>query len=295
MLHQHESSRGRHPSIAGHIGLLLLAIAIMMGLYAVSQSVTTTGMGDLILVAAHVAAAAGIFLVGRRFLSGMFSRMHGAPAQHAHTHHELETTGALIRWSFLYDLLTQLLTSGKYHQLQESVVALAAIQPGEKVLDVGCGPGRLVIIAKQKAGAAIVYGRDAAPEMIALAKQNAARAGVEVDLWAGLVEALDFSDNTLDVVISTFVFHHLPDDLKTRALSEIYRVLKPGGRHLLVEFEPPKKGLRKVFLTRLLGSGMMTIDTREIAPRLEAVGFTAITSGNAGHPLATYVLGRKPT
>lgn len=296
MLHQHPSKTGRHPSIATHIGLLILAVIILAALYIVSQNITAVGAGVIVLVAAHVVAAAGLFLVGRRFLSGMVSIMHPAPAQqqHGHSHDELETEGSRIRWAFLYDLLIQLITFGKYNQLQQSVVTLLDIQPGEKLLDVGCGTGKLVIIAKQTAGRAEIYGRDASPEMIARAHQNAAKAGVEVDLKAGLIEAIDFPDNSLDVVVSSFVVHHLPDDLKVRAFAEIYRVLKPGGRHLVVEFEPPRKWLTRALLRPVLGAGMLKINTRDIPPRLEKAGFSDIETGNAGLELASYFMGRKP-
>ncbi|MEZ4670026.1 MAG: methyltransferase domain-containing protein [Anaerolineae bacterium] len=292
MLHQHPSPNNRHPSIAAHLGLLLLAVVILAALYAISQSVSAVGAGGIVLVAAHLAAAAGLFLVGRRLLRGLINTMHG-PVQHTHPHDELETTGERIRWASRYDAFVQLVTFGTYNKLQGSVVTLARIQPGEQVLDVGCGTGKLVIAAKRAVPRATLHGRDAAPEMIERARQNASQAHVEIGLKASLIEAIDFPDNSLDVVMSSFVIHHLPDDLKTKAFAEIYRVLKPGGRHLVVEFEPPRKWATKLFLGLLLGK-MVEINTQEIPPLLEKAGFVRIETGNAGNELATYFMAHKP-
>lgn len=95
--------------------------------------------------------------------------------------------------------------------------------------DVGCGTGTLAILAKTQAGASVeLHGQDASPQMIA--RQKAAQAGVNIDFRPALVEAIDAPDNSLDLVLSSLMVHHLPGDLKAKAFGEIYRVLKPGGR-----------------------------------------------------------------
>jgi demethylmenaquinone methyltransferase/2-methoxy-6-polyprenyl-1,4-benzoquinol methylase/phosphoethanolamine N-methyltransferase len=81
-----------------------------------------------------------------------------------------------------------------------------------------------------------VYGIDAAPEMIDLARKKAARAGIPVKFEVRLAEELGFADSTFDVVLSRLAFHHLPDDLKRRALLEILRALKPGGMLLIADY-----------------------------------------------------------
>src|SRR5262249_20934066 len=185
---------------------------------------------------------------------------------------------------------------GKEEKLRASIVDLAQVQPGEKVLDVGCGTGSLAIIAKVKAGASVeISGRDAAPAMIARARQKAAQAGVEIDFQAGVVEALDFPDDTFDVVLSSFMVHHLPGGLKAKAFAEIYRVLKPGGRLLVVDFEPPQNRVILTILPLFLTREMMTIDNSKIPPLLEGSGFMSLRTGNAGHSLASFVWGQKPS
>jgi ubiquinone/menaquinone biosynthesis C-methylase UbiE len=83
--------------------------------------------------------------------------------------------------------------------------------------------------------------------------------------------------------------HHLPgDELKSKAFAEMYRVLKPGARLLIVDFEPPKNRFVRWLLKPFL-KGMLAYDIRSIIPLLEEVGFANIKSGNSDHRLASFV------
>jgi SAM-dependent methyltransferase len=112
--------------------------------------------------------------------------------------------------------------------------ALAALQPGEVVLDLGSGGGFDVFIAGQKAGpTGRVIGVDMTPEMLAKARRNAAayrqRSGLDnVEFRLGEIEHLPVADASVDVVISNCVINLSPD--KAQVWREIARVLKPGGR-----------------------------------------------------------------
>ena len=104
------------------------------------------------------------------------------------------------------------------------------VKPGDKVLDVGCGSGRLTLAAQKWAGPqGEAVGIDPSPEMIQVARQNAERAGLRAKFELGMVEAVPFPDGTFDVVLNRLMLHHLPGDLKQRGLAEMRRVLKPGG------------------------------------------------------------------
>jgi ubiquinone/menaquinone biosynthesis C-methylase UbiE len=84
------------------------------------------------------------------------------------------TEGRMVRWARLYDLGTTLLSFGRVAALHRVMVELAQIRPGERILDVGCGPGRLAIVAAAAAGpAGETYGIDPAPEMVELARRKA--------------------------------------------------------------------------------------------------------------------------
>jgi len=108
--------------------------------------------------------------------------------------------------------------------------ALASLDPGEVVLDLGSGGGLDVLLASQRVGpSGHVYGVDTTPAMIDLARRNAARAGVtNVEFLPGDLENLPLPDQTVDVIISNCVVNLTPD--KGRALREAFRVLRPGGR-----------------------------------------------------------------
>ncbi len=75
--------------------------------------------------------------------------------------------------------------------------------------------------------------------MIARANRKAVRRDLAIKFQIGVIEQLSFPDQSFDVVLSTFMMHHLPDDLKRRGLAEIARVLKPGGRLLVLDMKGP--------------------------------------------------------
>src|SRR5262249_53091571 len=147
--------------------------------------------------------------------------------------------GAVIHWAWGYDWAVQLLTLGRARELRRRTVALAALQPGERILEVGCGTGEVALLAAAATGpTGSVAGLGAAPGMIVRAQRKARRRRVAVDFRVGVVEALDFPDASYDVVLSSLMMHHLPPSLKRRGLAEIQRVLKPGGRLLVVDITP---------------------------------------------------------
>jgi ubiquinone/menaquinone biosynthesis C-methylase UbiE len=142
-----------------------------------------------------------------------------------------------------YDLLAWLLTLGRERALRERLVDLARIAPGETVLDVGCGTGSLALAAKRRVGATgHVTAIDASDEMIAQARTKAAKLGLDVEWKVARAESLPCSTESVDVVLSTLMMHHLPRVVREAFAGEIRRVLKPDGRVLVVDFEPPPRG-----------------------------------------------------
>ena len=108
--------------------------------------------------------------------------------------------------------------------------ALAQLIPGETVLDLGSGGGIDVLLSARRVGPlGKAYGLDMTNEMLALARENQRKAGVEnVEFLKGEIERIPLPDNSVDVVISNCVINLSAD--KDRVLSEAFRVLKPGGR-----------------------------------------------------------------
>ena len=113
--------------------------------------------------------------------------------------------------------------------------AIALIQPGETVLDIGCGAGMDLLLAARKTGlSGNAIGIDMTAGMIERARQAAHAAGLlNVDLRQGDATALPVDDETVDVVISNGVLNLVPE--KDRAFAEILRVLRPGGRLQLAD------------------------------------------------------------
>ena len=201
-----------------------------------------------------------------------------------------ETQGNVIHWAGWYDAITNLILRPS----QKSIGALTQVKAGDKVLDVGCGSGRLTMAAQGWAGAdGQAVGIDPSPEMIQVARRNAARAGLKVKFEVGVVESLPFPDGSFDVVLNRLMLHHLPDDLKQRGLAEMCRVLKPGGVCLVVDFEPPKSGLLRLIVENHL-TPMAHVDVRTYVPLLEQAGFTEIETGPTSSKLLSYVWGRMP-
>jgi ubiquinone/menaquinone biosynthesis C-methylase UbiE len=146
-----------------------------------------------------------------------------------------KTSGSVIHWARYYDLVSRVISLGRDKAIRQKLLALAAPQPGEKLLDVGCGTGTFAIAAKTKVSDLEVHGIDASPEMIEVAAEKAAKMGREIDFRVALIEELPFPGGSFDVVTSSLMLHHLPDDLKRKGVAEIRRVLKPGGRFLALD------------------------------------------------------------
>jgi ubiquinone/menaquinone biosynthesis C-methylase UbiE len=175
------------------------------------------------------------------------------------------------------------------------VIELAKIKAGDTVLDVGCGTGNLTMTAKSVMGkSGKVYGIDAAPEMIELARKKARQEGFDVSFEIGLVEKIPFPDASFDVVINRLMIHHLPDDLKHQAFAEILRILKPGGNLLVADFSPPTNPFVNHIASALVGPQMMQTNITAIIPMLTTAGFENISSGPTRSAFLAFVSAKKP-
>jgi len=191
-----------------------------------------------------------------------------------------------------YDLLAWVLTLGRERAFRQRLVELARLQPGDKVLDIGCGTGTLAIVAKQRVGPeGTVDGVDASPEMIGRAKRKANKAHVEVRFQTAIVEDLPFPDACFDVVMSTLMLHHLPRRVREQCVQEMRRVLKPGGRVLAVDFATPSRE-RKGLASRFHRHGHMAL--REIVELLNDGGLRVVESGAVGVSDLHFVLADMP-
>jgi SAM-dependent methyltransferase len=157
-------------------------------------------------------------------------------------------------------------------------LAIASIQPGETVLDLGSGAGfDALLAARQLAGTGRVIGVDMTPAMVAKARRNVAKAGhANVEFRLGEIEALPVADASVDLIISNCVINLSPE--KPRVFAEAFRVLKPGGRLAIsdvVATQPLPDDLRsRLPLIGACIGGASLVD--ELRAMLKAAGFARV-------------------
>jgi SAM-dependent methyltransferase len=153
--------------------------------------------------------------------------------------------------------------------------ALAHLNPGETVLDLGSGGGIDVLLSARRVGPrGKAYGLDMTDEMLALARENQRKAGVEnVEFLKGEIEHIPLPDDSVDVIISNCVINLSAD--KDRVLREAFRVLKPGGRFAVSDVvtrgEIPGAIRRNVELW--IGCLAGALDEQDYLSKLAAAGF----------------------
>ena len=119
-------------------------------------------------------------------------------------------------------------------------------QPGERILDLGCGTGTLTIMLQRRQPAAEVVGLDGDSRVLDIAQKKADRIGVASIRWdKGLADELPYPDESFDTVITSMMLHHLTLAEKLGAFQEVYRVLKPGGSFHIADFGKPHDNLMR--------------------------------------------------
>ena len=134
---------------------------------------------------------------------------------------------AVIRWTMREDLFKLCL------------VLQVGMQPGHRVLDLGCGTATLTILLKQRQPQSTVVGLDGDPVVLARAREKAAEAGVDISFDEGMAYQLPYPDRSFDRVVASLLLHHLTLDNKRRALRETFRVLKLGGELHIADYGRP--------------------------------------------------------
>jgi ubiquinone/menaquinone biosynthesis C-methylase UbiE len=139
----------------------------------------------------------------------------------------------------IYDPLTKII---RVDRARRTLLDAAALQSHHRVLDVGCGTGTLAVLIKRLYPSVDVIALDPDPKALARAQRKAERAAVSIRFDRGFADSLGYRDATFDRVFSSMMFHHLANDQKEKALYEIRRVLKPGGRLEFLDFSGPESG-----------------------------------------------------
>jgi SAM-dependent methyltransferase len=156
--------------------------------------------------------------------------------------------------------------------------ALAELQPGEVVLDLGSGGGIDVLLSARRVGpTGKAYGLDMTDEMLALALENKRKSGIEnVEFLKGEIESIPLPDNTVDVIISNCVINLSAN--KDKVIAEAFRVLKPGGRFAVSDVVTRGEMPAEIRQNVLLWAGCVAgaLEENDYKAKLAAAGFEKI-------------------
>jgi ubiquinone/menaquinone biosynthesis C-methylase UbiE len=147
----------------------------------------------------------------------------------------------------LYDPISKLTGS---EAAQRQLIEQAGLRPGQRVLEIGCGTGSVVVLIKSLYPSVDVAGLDPDAKALARAQRKVERLGASIQLDRGFADELPYRDQTYDRVLSSFMFHHLTMEEKRATVEEIRRVLKPQGSFHLLDFGADSND-RGRLLTRL--------------------------------------------
>ena len=146
------------------------------------------------------------------------------------------------RFLRFYDPLTRLLGA---ERVRARLLDAANVQPGERVLDLGCGTGALSLALKERQPAARVSGLDPDAKALARAEAKGREAGCEIEWRQGYAGRAPFPAHGFDHVVSALMIHHLTSEQKREAFRDVLRLLRPGGAFHLLDFGPPHGGLER--------------------------------------------------
>lgn len=176
-----------------------------------------------------------------------------------------------------YDPVIRLTT--RESAFKSSLLAQSRIYRGHHVLDLACGTATLTIAIKQFHAEATVVGIDGDPAILHQARTKAQRAQVAVQLDEGLSYELPYANESFDRVLSSLFFHHLTPENKRRTLTEVWRVLKPGGEFHIADWGMPQNWLMKLAsqgIVRLDGATTIDNFAGRLPTFIEQAGFTHV-------------------
>lgn len=133
-------------------------------------------------------------------------------------------------------------------RMRQAVLGRLGDPSGQSILDVGCGTGTLAMMVQRAYPAVRVAGLDGDPQILQIAHAKARRNGLITELTGARSDSMPFADASFDFVLTTLMLHHLTKDGKQGTATEMYRVLRPGGTLLGLDFAEPRgpigRGLR---------------------------------------------------
>ena len=195
--------------------------------------------------------------------------------KHHPTHDYLPAAGRDAYLPF-YDLLTRTLGVAAIH---DELIRQAALAPGQRVLEIGCGTGNLSLRAARTQPGADVLGTDPDPLALARAERKIrGRQGIRFE--RAYAQELPYADGSFDRVLSSLMLHHLDDGAKTATLAEVARVLRPGGTVHIADFTGEIRGAHGFLSRRMRKAGHVADD---IPGLLRAAGLESVGTSTRHH------------
>jgi ubiquinone/menaquinone biosynthesis C-methylase UbiE len=235
------------------------------------------------VVLAHLAILSGIVFAAGRVTRGRGAH-GGTTCRREGGGHSHQGESILLHNPRQFDLMTRVCTLGQERKLRHWTLNLAGLQPGNAILDVGCGTGTLLLAAAERVGpSGALHGIEPSAEMAAHARHKAEAQRTPLQVVEGSADSLPYPSASFDAVFSTLVFHHLPRSMQEGAIREMRRVLRPGGRAVIVDWQEPKSFAKAItspiFLVYLLhhfGPSRSPLDAPGIESLMSEFGFEDI-------------------
>lgn len=165
-----------------------------------------------------------------------------------------------LRYHWLTSMFDPVLRITMREQTFKSrLIEQARIQPGHRVLDLGCGTATLAIMMKRLHQNADVIGLDGDENVLNIARDKIARNGLQINLNRAMSYMMPYHNATFHRVVSSLVFHHLSRENKILTLQEAYRILQPGGELHIADFgKSSNTWMRSAFFIAQLFEGFLT-------------------------------------
>ncbi|WP_336788488.1 class I SAM-dependent methyltransferase [Paenibacillus sp. MMO-177] len=152
-----------------------------------------------------------------------------------------------LRFNWLTSLYDPILRwTMRESAFKNQLIRQIQVDPGQRILDLGCGTGTLTILLKQTYPKAEVTGIDIDPKVLQIAERKAENMGMDITFNQGIAFELPYSNNSFDLIVTSLMFHHLTLENKLRTLHEIFRVLKPQGEIHIADWGKAQNGLMRV-------------------------------------------------
>lgn len=207
----------------------------------------------------------------------------------AHDRHE-HGPGWVINYPRGYEVLANIWFLGLRARVWDRLVALSGAEPGQRVLDVGCGTGYFARrVARAVSPSGTVVGIDPSASMLDYAARHAP---ANLTFQVAGAEYLPFSGQSFDLVVSSLAFHHFPGDRRREAVREMFRVLRPGGRLFIADIRPAGGGIAHRILAVVNAHAREQNRVGRLGELITEAGF--VTTGSGERARLHYITAQRP-